>query len=356
MQRLTGAGFARPEDAVGWLGAVQAQDYGPAKWAVGARVRGGRDDSVEEAFAAGRILRTHVLRPTWHFVLPADIRWLLTATAPRVQARCAYRYRQLDLDAATLRRGDAALAEALRGGATLTRAEASVALTAAGIAVDGQRLPYLLMHAELEAVICSGPRKGKQHTWALLEERAPGGRDLPLDEALGELARRYFTGHGPATAKDLATWASLTLVEVRAAVAAAGPALRREGRAGVAFWAAAGEATRAPALRSPVVRLVQGFDEYIMGYTETKSVIAPAGRPWSPADRPLASLVILVDGRIAGHWRRTIKQNEVVIEARLYEPFDDAQMTALEAETARYGTFLGLPAKVVLAPAVSAGP
>jgi len=104
------------------------------------------------------------------------------------------------------------------------------------------------------------------------------------------------------------------------------------------------------------VRLVQGYDEYLMGYTETKSVIAPAGRPWSPADRPLASLVILVDGRIAGYWRRTIKRNEVVIEAGLYEPFGAAQMAALEAETARYGTFLGLPAKVVLAPAVSAGP
>ena len=244
----------------------------------------------------------------------------------------------------------------MSGGASLTRAEASAALTAAGIAVDGQRLPYLLMHAELEAVICSGPRKGKQHTWALLEERAPGGRDLPPDEALGELARRYFTGHGPATAKDLATWASLTLAEVRTSIEAAGLALRREDRAGVAFWASAGEATRSPALHSPVVRLVQGYDEYIMGYTETKSVIAPTGRPWSPADRPPANLVILVDGRIAGYWRRTIKRHEVVIEAGLCEPFDDAQMAALEAETARYGTFLGLPAKVVLAPAVSAGP
>jgi hypothetical protein len=318
-------------------------------------VRGARDDSVEEAFAAGRILRTHVLRPTWHFVLPADIRWLLTATAPRVQARCAYRYKQLDLDAATLRRGDAALAEALRGGATLTRAEASAALGAAGIAVDGQRLPYLLMHAELEAVICSGPRKGKQHTWALLEERAPGGRDLPLDEALGELARRYFTSHGPATAKDLATWASLTLAEVRTSIEAAGPALRREDRAGVAFWASAGEATRSPALRSPVVRLVQGYDEYIMGYTETKSVIAPAGRPWSPAGRPPANLVILVDGRIAGYWRRTLTKDGVIVEAALLEPFGAARMDALEAEAARFGGFVGLAATVVLAPAASGG-
>ena len=307
-------------------------------------MRGARDDSVEEAFAAGRILRTHVLRPTWHFVSPADIRWLLTATAPRVQARCAYRYRQLGLDAATLRRGDEALAGALRGGAQLTRAGAAAALAAAGIGVEGQRLPYLLMHAELEAVVCSGPRRGKQHTWALLDERAPEAVDLPRDEALGELARRYFTSHGPATAKDFATWASLTLEEVRAAVEAAGPALRSEELGGLVLWMGAGEPGRAPAVRSPLVRLVQGYDEYIMGYTETKRVIAPPSVDWSPADRPIANLVILLDGRVAGYWRRSIRRDEVVVEVALLAPFDDAQTAALEAEAARYGEFLGLKA------------
>ena len=345
-QRLTGAGFARPEDVVGWLGAVQAQDYAPAKWAVGMRLRRPRDELVEAAFDAGRILRTHVLRPTWHFVLPEDIRWLLTATAPRVKARDARRYAQLGLDGSTLRRSAKALAAALRGGNQLTRAEAAAVLTAAGIGVDGQRLPYLLMHAELDALICSGPRRGKQHTYVLLEERAPDARDLPRDEALAELARRYFTSHGPAPAKDFATWASLTLAEVRAAVEAAGPALRSEELGGLVFWSGAGAAQQAPALRSPVVRLVQGYDEYIMGYTETKRVIAPPGRAWSAADRPVANLVILLDGRVAGFWRRSIRRDEVVVEVALLEPLDDAQTAALEAEATRYGEFLGLRAVV----------
>jgi hypothetical protein len=342
-QRLAGAGFSRPEEAVGALGAVQAQDFAPAKWSVGARARGATDARIQCAFDAGDILRTHVLRPTWHFVLPADIRWLLAATAPRVQTRCAYRYRQLGLDEATLRRGDEALAAALRGGVHLTRAEAETVLAAAGIDSVGQRLPYLLMHAELEAVVCSGPFRGKQHTWALLEERAPQALELPRGEALGELARRYFTSHGPATAKDLATWASLTLDDVRAAVAAAGPALRREEAGGLTFWAGAGEARRAPAIRSSLVRLVQGYDEYIMGYTETKHVIAPPGRAWSAADRPLANLVVLLDGRIAGYWRRAIKRKEVVVEVSPLGPFGDAQSEALETEAARYAGFLGLP-------------
>ena len=350
-QQLTGARFTSPEDVVGWLGAVQAQDFGPAKWAVGMRQKRATDAALERAFAEGRILRTHVLRPTWHFVLPADIRWLLAATAPRVQAASAGRYRRLGLDADTLRRSEKLLAGALRGGEQLTRKELADLLVAAGIAVDGQRLPHLLANAELQAFICSGARRGLHHTYALLEERAPDARDLPRDEALAELARRYFTSHGPATAKDFAAWATLTLSEVRASLEAAGPALRREEIGGLACWSAAGEPRRTSALRSPTVRLVQGYDEYIMGYTETKRVIARPGALWDAAARPIFNLVVLLDGRVAGFWKRRIKKDAVVVEAALLERFDGAQMRALEEEATRYAAFLDLAAKVALAPA-----
>jgi len=149
---------------------VQAQDFAPAKWAIGRRTKGATDVQLDRAYAAGTILRTHVLRPTWHFVLPADIRWLLAATAPRVQARNAFRYRQLGLDDATLERSGSLLGGALCGGRQLTRREAAETLTAAGIAVDGQRLAYVLMNAELNGVICSGAPRGSQHTYALLRE------------------------------------------------------------------------------------------------------------------------------------------------------------------------------------------
>ncbi len=204
------------------------------------------------------------------------------------------------------------------------------------------------MYAELNAVICSGARRGLQHTYALLEDRAPDARDLPRDEALAELARRYFTSHGPATAKDFATWASLTLAEVRASVEAAGSSLRREEIGGVTFWSGADLSARAPALRSPSVRLVQGYDEYIMGYTETKHMLARPGTAWSPATPPVFALVVLLDGRVAGFWKRTVKRDEVVVEAALLEPFDAAQSRVLEDEAARYGRFLGLAAKLVL--------
>jgi uncharacterized protein YcaQ len=273
-----------------------------------------------------------------------------------VQAANAGRYRQLGLDAATLRRSDKLLAGALRGGEQLTRAEVGAVLVSAGVDITGQRLPYLLMNAELNALICSGARRGPQHTYALLEERAPDAVDLPRDKALAELARRYFTSHGPATAKDFATWASLTLAEVRASVETAGDELRREEMGGVAFWSAAEESRRAPALASPAVHLLQGYDEYVMGYTETKRVLARPGTAWAPATPPVFGLMILLDGRAAGFWKRTVKKDAVVVEAALFEPLDAAQTRALEDEAARYGEFLGLAATVVLAPAASAGP
>jgi DNA glycosylase AlkZ-like len=349
-QRLTGDPCETPEEVLGLLTAVQAQDYEPAKWSLGSRARGATDEVVERALASGSILRTHLLRPTWHFVLPADIRWLLTATAPRIRARDARRYAELGLDEATLRRSAEALTAALRGQRRLTRAEAAAVIAAAGIDVSGQRLPYLLMAAELDALLCSGPRRGKQHTYMLLEERAPQAIDLPRDEAVARLAQRFFAGHGPATAKDFAVWASLTLAESRGAIERSSSRLRREEVEGVAFFfgedAEDGEPDRADG--RPVVNLIQGYDELVMGYTETKRLLARPGSPWEPATPPVFRLVVLLDGGVAGFWRRTVKRDRVMVEAKLLEPFGRAALKALEEEAARYGAFLGLTAELVV--------
>ena len=305
---------ATPEEAVGHLGAVQAQDYGPAKWSVGARVAGATDARRgARPSPPARILRTHVLRPTWHFVLPADIRWLLTATAPRVKARDARRYAQLGLDEDTLRRSATALVAALRGGNQLTRAEAAAVLTAAGIGVDGQRLPYLLMDAELDALICSGPRRGKQHTYVLLEERAPDARDLPRDEALAELARRYFS--------EPRTGDRQGLRRVGDADARRGARRDRGGGAGAAgarTWTVCalvgaatgrGAAERAPAPRSTVRPPRPGLRRDTSWATaRPSSLLARPGSPWAPATPPVFRLVVLLDGGVAGFWRRRPKR------------------------------------------------
>jgi hypothetical protein len=350
-QRLTGALCPTPEEAVGRLLGVQAQDYLSAKWSVGARVAGATDASVEEAFAAGRIVRTHVLRPTWHFVLPADIRWLLTATAPRILARDRRRYAELRLDRATLRRANGIFAAALRGGNALTRAEMAAALEEGRVSPAGQRMPYLLMHAELDALVCSGPRRGRQQTYMLLEERVPDGRTMPRDEALSELAVRFFAGHGPATLKDLARWASLTVAEVRAAVGHSGDRLRREEIGGLELWSAASRPERVPVFRpgAPLVHLVQGYDEHLMGHIDSRSLLVRPGSSWVAATPPAGRLVILLDGRVAGFWRRTFAKDRVAVEVELLDDWSAAAHDALRAEVDRYAAFLGLPASLKLA-------
>lgn len=341
-QRLSGAGFSTVEAAVGGLLAVQAQDYGPAVWSVGMRVAGADDEAVERAFAAGTILRTHVLRPTWHFVLPADLPWLLTATAPRIKARDAGRLRQLGLDAKTLAQARGLLADALRGGRALTRDESAAVLRRGGVDTSGQRLPYLLMHAELDGVLCSGPRRGLQHTHMLFAERAPGGEDLPREAALARLALRYVGGHGPATGSDLAAWASLTLGEAQAALRANAGDLCAEEVAGELFWTpCAGRPESRGASARPEVRLVHTYDEYIMGFRESRHLLSLSGRGLPERWTPL----VLVDGREAGAWRRTLGR-ELHVEVVLRRAFDDAEHAALEAEASRFGVFFARPVRL----------
>ena len=207
-----------------WLGAVQAQQFDEAKWSLAERTHACTDADVEAAFARGEIIRTHVLRPTWHFVERGDVRWLLRLTRPRVHALNRYSYRMFELDASVLTRSHDVLAKTLADGEPRTRRELAERLAAAGIEADGPRLAYIVMHAELEELICSGPRRGKQQTYALLDHRAPPSPldGLSRERALAELVRRYFRSHGPATIKDFTAWSSLTVADTRV-----GPRRRR---------------------------------------------------------------------------------------------------------------------------------
>ena len=214
-QHLWGARCDSPEHVVSWLGAMQSQEFAYAKWSVAQRTNGAIDAAMDQALADGTILRTHVVRPTWHFVLPADIRWLLALTAPRVNALSAYYFRQLGLDDAVFRKTNALFSKVLRGGRQLTRTELATMVQRSGIAASGQRLGYILMRAELDAIICSGARRGKRQTYALFDERAPRAKRMRRDDALAELTRRYFVSRGPATLKDYVVWSSLTGAEGR---------------------------------------------------------------------------------------------------------------------------------------------
>ncbi len=228
-----------PAAVVGWFGAMQAQDYGMALWAVGQRLIGATEASLQRAFDDGAILRTHVLRPTWHFVTPADIRWLLDLTAPRVRQQVAYYDRQLEIDDALLSRAFGIIERALADGHHRTRSELAEALQVGQIDTsDSQRLVHFLMHAELSGLIGSGARRGKQQTYALLAERAPNATKLAREEALAELTRRYFSGHAPATLKDFAWWSGLTVADAKQGIESLAGELASAEIDGATYWSA----------------------------------------------------------------------------------------------------------------------
>jgi Winged helix DNA-binding domain len=331
----------RPEDVVQWLGAVQAQDYAAAKWALGLRLQGSTDDTIEQAFSDGTILRTHVMRPTWHFVTPADIRWMLALTAPRVKAASAYYYRSLELDDAIFTCSNDALVKALQGGKQLTRAELASALQQAGIATDNlQRIGQLIMRAELDGIICSGARRGKQFTYALFDERVPQTRTLDRDEALAELARRYFTSHGPATLQDFVWWSGLTVADARAGLEMVTPQFMHEVIACQTYWFST---SSPPAYDlSQVIYLLPNFDEYTVAYTDRSAVIDESDMTKFDDRGNVLNNTIVLNGQVIGTWKRTLKKNTVIITPNLFSSLNEAETHAFAAEANRYGAFLGL--------------
>lgn len=342
-QHLTKPTLADPTDVVRRLGAVQAQDYSAAKWGVAQRTTGATDAIVEQALSDGTIIRTHVLRPTWHFVVPADIRWMLALTAPRVRALMAYYDRRLELTDAVFRRSNAALTKALKGGQHLTRGEIGRVLQRAEIDATGeQRVGHLLMRAELDALICNGPRRGKQFTYALLDERLPPAKPMRRDEALAELAARYFVTRGPATAQDFAWWSGLTVADARDGIHAIEATLAHATVEGKQYWFAA--AGQAPIVANPTAHLLPNYDEYFIGYKDRSAVgNAVRGTPLGDANVVFARHVIMVNGQLVGAWKRTLTRNAVVVALNVVAPVRETERRAIAAAARRYGDFLGLP-------------
>lgn len=337
-QRLTGARFAKPSDVVRWLGAVQAQEYTDAKWALALRAARASDAAIERELTAGTILRTHVMRPTWHFVHAADIRWLLALTGPRVGARMAPYNRHLELDAGVFRRSQAAIVRALRGSGPLTRQELKQALRRAGVRADSvQRLAHLVMQAEIDAVICSGPRRDNQFTYALLDDRAPAGRSLSRDQALAELARRYFQSHGPAQIADFVWWSGLATSDARRGLAMIERDLDRDESVGKTYWFAAG-ARRRGERRTCLLGL---YDEYLIAYKDRSAAVDLSvwRRGWSgdPMSAP-----IVVNGRVVGGWKRTLKGDKVAVKVAPFAPLNRRQLSAISDAALAYSTFLDI--------------
>ena len=344
-QRLSNQGLTQPRhrraaDVVEWLGAVQAQEYEPAKWGLGQRMKDGGDAAVEREFEQGRILRTHVMRPTWHFVAAADIRWMQMLTAPRVLRTLATYDRRMELDTPTRTRATRIFERVLRDHQYLTRAELGDRLRRSGLTISGMRLAFAAAHAELRAVICSGPRRGKHSTYALVAERAPNARELSRDEALAELTRRFFRSHGPATVRDFVWWSGLPTADARR-----GLEINRAERQtvdGYTYWTVGSAGARAP--NRAGVCLLPVYDEYVVAYRDRTLVPHGPSKVAAGAGQSVTfQHALVIAGRIAGTWRITRGPRAVSIAVTPLRRLTASEKSGVAAAALRYERFLGIP-------------
>jgi hypothetical protein len=348
--RLVGPPFSRAVDVVRWFGAVQSQDVPGAFWALAQRMPPGTTMAdVGRAYDAGEIVRTHGPRPTWHFLVPEELRRIEALVGPRVQrSNDAIGRRRLWFDRADLERTTGIIREALAGGHALTREELRAPLVAAGVPFrDPNTLGHLIMDAELSASICSGPRRGKQFTYQLVDDRIPPSAPPDPDRDLCDLTVRYFTSHGPALVHDMAWWSGLTVSDVRRGIAFAGDLLETREIDGKAYTAGVGgfEPARLP---KPHLLLLSNYDEYLGSYTDYSPVFDES----LPKTRTIADVlgahIVVRDGLVVGGWRRAFGPKHATVTATLLMPFTKAERRALDDAAEAYGRFLEQPVELVV--------
>ena len=341
-QQIAQTSFEKPGDLVAWLGAVQAQDYLGALWAVGLRIEHATEKDIEQAISERTIVRTWPMRGTLHFVAPADVRWMLKLLTPRFIARSRGQYHQAELDDTVFSRSCKILVKALQGGKRLPRNAVYKALETAHIPTTGQRGLHILGWLAQQGVICFGPREGKQQTFVLLDEWVPEDKTLERDEALAELARRYFTSHGPATLQDFGWWSGLTAADAKAGLEMAKSQFIQAVIDGQTYWLP----SSLPTLKdhSPTAHLLPAYDEYTVAYKDRSAVLDPAAAKHS--GNGIFSPIIVADGQIVGTWKRTFKKDTVFIETSLFTPLSKARSRALSAAAHRFGRFAGMTSTI----------
>jgi hypothetical protein len=354
--RLVATPLTTAEEVVGWFGAVQSQDVPGAVWGIAQRLAPEARAtlvSLGSAMDEGRIVRTHALRPTWHFLVPAELRWIQALTGGRVDRVAGTMYRRLGLDDAAFVRADAAIREAMSGGRALTREEIRGAVASAGVdAADNLVATHVAMHAELEALIVSGPRRGKQATYQLVDDRIPPTAPVAPADALRALTIRYFQSHGPALVHDMAWWSGLTVGGVREGIQLAGAVLERRHVDGKDYWAAAGRFDAEPGLiPDPHVLLLPNYDEALGSYRDYSPVMddeLPRARGVADV---LGAHIVVRDGFVVGGWRRALARDRATVTVTLLIGLTTDELDALDVAAAAFGRFLGVPVDLRVVPA-----
>jgi len=350
-QKINGSTFTQPEDVVRWMSAMQAQDYHQSVWAVGLRAASCTLVDVERALAEKKIVRTWPVRGTIHFVLPEDAQWMLRLSAPRMLAADHRRQEQLGLDVPTLERCKEIFFDALTAHGSLSRPEMMKTLQNAGISTESQRSYHILWYAAQTGLICIGPMQKKQQTFMLLDGLAQRSADLSREEGLAQLAKRFYTSHGPATVYDFSWWAGITVGEAKSSTESIRQGLESWVVDDKVYWMDRAVSDRASSAAKGV-QLLPGFDEYLIGYKERSAVLAGEhAQKIVPGNNGMFKPMLVVDGEVVGAWKRSVKKNK--LEITLY-PFSELNVAEddLSEAAERYGKFMGLQVSNVLREAV----
>ena len=335
-----------PSDVVQSFGALQAQDYLGALWAIGLRLPGLREQDIERAIEQKAIVRTWPMRGTLHFVAAADVRWMLALLTPAVVARSARRLAELHLDDGDFRRSRKAIVRALQGGRQRTRRGMYEVLEAAKVSTAGQRGIDVLWRLAQEGLICFGAREGKQPTFVLLDEWLPPAPPVAPDEALAAVAQRYFSGHGPATLDDFTWWSGLPAGKAREGLEAVKTRLEREVVGGSTYWFSERGSGAARSLKAPRIHLLPAFDEYMVGYRDRAAVLT-AVREVNRGGGMLAP-TLLIDGSVAGTWRRDLATRAVAVALTPFVKLNASDSKGLRRVADEYGEFLGRAASITV--------
>jgi len=338
-QQITATKFTNPEEIVAWFGAMQAQDYPMAKWAIGLRIPGTTEEKIEQAIAEGKILRTHLMRPTWHFVAAQDIRWLIALSAPQLKSTSGATFRQFGLDANTCKRSNDLIIKALEGGKHLTRAEIMTELKNAGIDSDTYRASYLMFSAEIDAIVCNGAKRGKEQTYALLDERAEKTAEISRDEAIAKLTLRYFTSHAPATLKDFIWWSGLPTADARKGLEMNKSNFSSVEIEGQTYYLP--NSFSIPGGETDTLHLLPAFDEFMVSYKDRSASLEPDKTREAITGNGIFKPIIVIDGKIAGVWKRAFKKDSVVIEKILFRELTDFEREVFHSKAKEYGDYEG---------------
>lgn len=329
------------KDMVAWFGAIQGQEYAQTKWGLGLRLPHLSDTEIEQELSDGKILRTHILRPTWHFVTSDDIGWLLELTAPRVMAANAYMYRKLELDNPVFNKCNKIIEKLLEENKQLTRDEINIAFKQNKIYAEGHRLSYIMMHAELEGIICSGARRGNQFTYKLLVDRVNKSKLFNKEEALARLTKLYFQSRGPATVKDFSTWSGLTLAACKQGIDMIKPKLEKKtwGSSDYYFLQKTGLRNK------PSIHLLPIYDEYIMGYKDRTAILEfKKNLKQNPPFH--FDCMMIYDGQIIGTWKRTVNKKQIHLDYNLFKPLTNIQKGAFDNSIKRFEEFNKMPVHI----------